>query len=227
MSEALTLADLDRAQKLAQTLLSKAVNDEHGRDESDPFYKVVTENRDGPTPKLRAKYSSCADLAHWMLRCLGVRADWLNRNDDGDAHPWRNGVNLNWLCPPPIGKCALAHSKLVADPAPGDVFVESNQFGGHVFCVIAYDAEADMLTTAEYGQPGGKRKRRGGFKAAFARHPLSHLRLVDVLASGAVTEPPDYAIVEDWDTGEEIDEIEDTLVVEATEPQNESEEAAS
>jgi len=199
----LTQADLARAQAFAVALLRKAVNDEHGRDELDPFYKVVTENRDGPTPALRARYSSCADLAHWLLRCLGVRADWLNREDDGDGQHWKSGVNLNWLCAKPIGKCPLASPKLNGDPAPGDVFVESNSFGGHVFCAIEYDAATDTLTTAEYGQPGGKRQRRAGFKAAFAKHPLGHLRLADVLAH--CTAEPDVSPLADWVTGEELD----------------------
>ncbi len=226
MSKILTLEDLPRAQGLAAALLSWAVNDEHGRSELDPGYKLVTENRDGPTAKLRAKYSSCADLGHWLLRCLGVRADWLNRNDDGDAHPWRNGVNLNWLCPPPIGKCSIAHSKLAADPMPGDIFVESNVYGGHVFCVIAYDAERDLLTTAEYGQPGGVRKKRGGFKAAFAKHPLSHVRLVDVLASGAVTAEPDCLPIADWCTGEELDYFEEGVLVESGDEKKDDEAVA-
>lgn len=199
----LTPADLARAQAFAQALLRKAVNDEHGRDESDPFYKVVTENRDGPTPAMRAKYSSCADLGHWLLRCLGVRADWLNRDDDADAQRWRSGVNLNWLCPKPIGKCSIARAKLTANPEPGDVFVESNVYGGHVFCAIAYDTATDTLTTAEYGQPGGKLKRRAGFRAAFAKHPLSHIRLADVLE--ICTAPVDVSPLADWVTGEELD----------------------
>lgn len=203
MGLVLTPNDLERAQRFAVCLLSKAVNDEHGRDELNPFYKVVTENRDGPTPALRAKYSSCADLAHWFLRCLGVRADWLNREDDDDGQPFRYGPNLNWLCPKPIGKCPIAARKLQGDPAPGDIFVEDNAHRGHVFCALAYDAATDTLTTAEYGQPGGMRKKRVGFKAAFAKRPLSHIRLVDVLA--ICSAPVDVSPISDWTTGEELD----------------------
>jgi hypothetical protein len=197
-------SDLARAQAFAVALLRKAVNDEHGRDESDPFYKRVTENRDGPTPILRAKYSSCADLAHWLLRCLGVRAGWLNRNDDGDAQLWKSGVNLNWLCPSKtIGKCPIACPILQGDPGPGDIFVEKNAHGGHVFCAISYDAATDTLVTAEYGQPGGMRKVRTGFKAAFSKRAYSHIRLADVLAQ--CTAEPDVSPLADWVTGEELD----------------------
>lgn len=204
----LTIADIDRARMLAVELVLHAVNDEHGRDELDAVYKRVTENRDGPTPLQRAKYSSCADLAHWMLRCLGVRADWLNRDDDADAQRWRSGVNLNWLCPKPIGKCPIARARLACNPEPGDVFVENNVYGGHVFVAVSYDAAADALTTAEYGQPGGKRKVRAGFKAAFNKHPYSHIRLADVLGSGACQVPPDVGPLGDRLTGEMLDYLE-------------------
>jgi hypothetical protein len=201
----LTPNDLPRAQAIAQALLLQAVNDEHGRDEGDKFYKVVTENRDGPTPIQRAKYSSCADLAHWFLRSLGVRADWLNRNDDEDGKPWKSGVNLNWLCARPIGKCPLATKQLGGEPAPGDVFVENNVYGGHVFCAVDYVAKTDTLITAEYGQPGGKLKARPLFKLSFNKRSLGHLRLSDV---GACTAPVDFSALQDRMTGEELDALE-------------------
>ncbi len=183
--------NLPEAQTLAAALLRYAVADGAGRSELDPVYRVITENRDGPTPALRARYSSCGDLAHWLLRCLGVRAAWLNRDDDGDGQPWRSGVNLNWLCPPPIGRCTLASPDLQGSPAPGDIFVENNAHGGHVFCCIEYDPTTDTLVTAEYGQPGGVRKVRRGFSAAFhSKKSLSHIRLVDVLSSGLCVAPP-------------------------------------
>lgn len=203
----LTPSDLARAHVIAAALLLKATNDEHGRDELDPFYRIVTENRDGPTPALRARYSSCADLAHWLLRSLGVRADWLNRDDDADAQRWRVGVNLNWLCAKPIGKCPIAHTKLQGDPAPGDVFVESNAYGGHVFCAVSYDAATDTLTSAEYGQPGGKLKKRTGFKAAFSKHALGHIRLEDAIA--LCSAPVDFSALQDRMTGEELDALGD------------------
>lgn len=199
----LTPAELPRAERIAQLLLSKAVNDEHGRDELDPFYKVVTENRDGPTPKLRAGYSSCGDLCHWLLRCLGVREPWLNRNDDGDAQPWRMGANLNWLTPWPIGKCAIAKPKWQGSFTPGDVIVVT---GSHALAVMAYDAERDRLTTAEYGQPGGKRKVRENTAASFRRAITSHIRLVDVL--GLQLAEADLSPIADWTTGEELDALE-------------------
>jgi hypothetical protein len=201
----LSTQDLTRAQAFCQVLLLKAVNDEHGRDELDPFYKIVTEGRD--VGKWRPSYSSCADLAHWQLRCLGVRAPWLNRDDDGDEQKWRTQVNLNWLCPQPIGKCPIARPKLQGPPEPGDIFVENNAHGGHVFCAVSYDAAKDTLTTAEYGQPGGKRKKREGFSAAFAKRPLSHIRLRDVLeiCSAAV----DVSPIADWvdEPGRALDEF--------------------
>lgn len=197
MSNVLKPADLERAQAFCQVLLSKAVNDEHGRDELDSFYKLVTEGRD--VGKWRASYSSCADLAHWMLRCLGVRAPWLNRDDDGDAQKWKSAVNLNWLCPPPIGKCPIALPHLTITPAPGDVFVENNAHGGHVFCCIRYVPETDTLITAEYGQPGGKLKTRSLFTVTFNKRALSHIPLARVLE---ICEAPiDVSPILDWTNG--------------------------
>ena len=209
MSRIFTPDDLDLAELAAVAFLSKAVNEEHGRNELDPFYKLVTENRDGPTPKLRAKYSSCADLGHWYLRCMGVRAAWMNREDDEDGRPFEYGVNLNWLCPPPIGKCGIAHGYLFGDPRPGDVFVENNVYGGHVYCALEYDAKTDRLTTAEYGQPGGLRKVRPAFAATGAKRLISHVRLRDVLQ--IVSAPVDVDPIRDWTTGEVIDALDGLL----------------
>lgn len=209
-----TPADLERARLFARHNLLCAVNydmrepiERAGRDELNPVYKKITENRDGPTPKQRASYSSCADLAHWHLRCVGIDpdVDWINRDDDADGVPWRSQVNLNWLCPRPIGKCPIAKRKLQAAPETGDVFVEDNAHGGHVFCAVDYDAATDSLITAEYGQPGGKPKIRRGFTAAFARRPLSHIRLVDVLP--LCTAHVDFSLLvsEQWVIGELLD----------------------
>ncbi len=200
MATVLTSADLPRARAFCQVLLSKAVNDEHGRGENDPFYKIVTEGRD--VGKWQASYSSCADLAHWLLRCLGVRAPWLNRDDDGDDQKWRTQVNLNWLCPPPIGKCPIAKARLAHDPEPGDIFVENNAHGGHVFCAVRYVPETDTLISADYGQPGGKIKTRSLFKVTFNKRALSHIRLRDVLAICEVA--PDVTPILDWTDGDSI-----------------------
>ncbi len=193
---ALAIEHLDFAQRMAAELLNWATLDGEGVDELHPRYVTVTEGRDGPGAVQRAKYSSCADLAHWLLRCIGVRCDWLNRADDNDGRNWKSGVNLNWLCPPPIGPCSVASSRLIDDPEPGDIFVENNVHGGHVFVAIRYDAINDILTSAEYGQPGGKVKHRKGFRAAFKRNALSHLRLRDVLASGVCVADPDVSLLD-------------------------------
>jgi len=199
MGTILTAADLVRAQQIAQALLRKAVNDEHGRTEQDAFYQIVTEGRD--VGAARAGYSSCGDLAHWLLRCLGVRAPWVNRNDDGDGRNWKVGVNLNWLCPRPIGPCSIASPHLQGDPAPGDIIVQNNAVGGHVICVIELRGPG-QLVTAEYGQPGGKRKER-----AFPQNIISHLRLVDALPLCQV--PPYFGPLQDFLTGEELDALGD------------------
>jgi len=216
----LTPEDLPRAQRIAQLLLLKAVNvgavfpedldapalralcKASGRSELNEVYQAIVERRDGPTAKARASYSSCGDLCHWLLRCLGVRADWLNRDDDNAGRPWVMGVNLNWLTPPGIGKCRPAEAKFQGAFEPGDVFVTN---GSHALAVVHYDAERDILITAEYGQPGGLLKMREG-TAGFVSKVTSHLRLADVLELCAAD--VDFAAFGDWATGEELDALE-------------------
>lgn len=50
-----------------------------GRNEDDPIYQGVTEGRD--VPPFREKYSSCGDLAHWLLFRLGSRLEMINRKE--------------------------------------------------------------------------------------------------------------------------------------------------
>lgn len=201
----LTPDKLPIAEQFAVAFFEAATNGEHGRDELDPVYRIITENRDGPTPALRAKYSSCADLGHCWLRTLGIRATWLNRDDDHDGRAWKSGVNLNYLCAPPIGRCSIATKLLYGFPSPGDVFVETNAHGGHVFCAIAYDQGTDTLTTAEYGQPGGRQKKRVGFVRGFNARALGHIKLIEALKH--CTEPVDTSMVQDWATGELLDAL--------------------
>jgi hypothetical protein len=113
--------------------------------ETDQRYQIVTEGRDKPTKG----YSSCADLAHWMLYRVGVRLPWINR---AEHQGWRDQVNVSRLC---------AHSvpwTPLADVQGGDIVVIANRwpsgYDAHVVCVIDDNGDGTWAT-AEYGQPGG------------------------------------------------------------------------
>lgn len=158
---------------LAVHLLEYACDGSRGRPETDPVYlHQVTEGRDQGA--MRKRYSSCGDLAHWMWYRLGVRLDWLNREEHG-----RYGVGHNILriCGSNEVRPALATQRF----APGDVVVIANNWprgsDAHVVCII--DHEGEHLQTAEYGQPGGalcqRRFRHGmlGSRAARVVAPLA------------------------------------------------------
>ena len=65
-----------------------------------------------------------------------------------------------------------------------------------------------MLTTAEYGQPGGLRKRRGQFRATFDAKAYSYIALPQALTM--CTAPVNTAWIRNWTTGEVLDALEVT-----------------
>jgi hypothetical protein len=175
-----------------------------------------------------ARYSSCADLAHWLWFRLGFREDFINRHE---AHGWVVGANLNRWCPVPIGPNRFACKPAAGefDPEPGDVLVISNSFGGHVMCVQHAEVPEDIgsrevpipmldIWTAEYGQPGGAQRThsiwpdgRGGIllgkpHTAVGAHPvISHVRLENaLLGCGAHLEAPDCDVLAGWQAAERI-----------------------
>src|SRR6186713_653784 len=77
---------------IATHLLDYAVCGDRGRNESDKVYDSITEHRDRGV--MRAKYSSCGDLGHWLVYRLGCRETWVNRAENGG---WRVGLNVNLL----------------------------------------------------------------------------------------------------------------------------------
>jgi hypothetical protein len=146
------LAPLHVWQRGAIALCEWAVGYDHGRSKDDPVYKLVTENRDGPGPKDRANYSSCGDLAHFLLERLGVRAPWLNRNDDNSFGAWKAGVNVSnlWGAACPIDTVPGSDWT----PEPGDILLLWNTgYDAHV-CVSSGKYESGRLTTYNYGAGG-------------------------------------------------------------------------
>ncbi len=135
----------------AVALCEWACGYDKGRSKDDPVYKIVTENRDGPGPEQRKKYSSCGDLGHYLLSRLGVREPWVNRTDDNAFLTWRSGINISELW----GKaCPI---DIVPDsawqPEPGDILILWNTgFDAHV--CVALDYREGKLKTANYGAGG-------------------------------------------------------------------------
>lgn len=119
----------------------------NGRDEDDPVYQTVTEGRD--VPPFRKSYSSCGDLAHWLLFRLGSRLDLINRKEHKGFKIGRN-----------VSK--LAFSSLAENAADDDVYEagdiliiwsKSDATDAHVMVVLAHRDKT--LISGEYGQPGG------------------------------------------------------------------------
>lgn len=141
-----------------------ATNDGAGANLDDPRHEEVTEGRRKQyevalkaglewAKKMRGGYSSCGDLLHWLLRKLGVRDEALvNRTDDGGTHPWLPGAN------PSLGSHAHAALRPITErPQPGDLVMNNNAYGGHMYVVRSIDEDGTMVTE-DYGAPYGKRR---------------------------------------------------------------------
>src|SRR5262245_45090042 len=164
--------------QLATDLVEYACGGAGGRDEKDPVYRAVTEGRDnGP-------YSSCGDLAHWMLYRLGVRLPFINR---AEHLGWTSGANVARLA---FDRLAVEHPSKEERFKPGDIGIVwsgPDGFDAHVF-VILDDQQPHALFVGEYGQPGGAlHTRRVGYnigRLAIGPKPLQRvLRLDEVIAA--------------------------------------------
>lgn len=151
-----------RRRDLALALAAYAVNDGQGRDAGDPVHELVTEGRTLANEQRRAKgspevpYSSCTDLATWVLTSMGCTDESLiNRSDDGGRIPWQIGASLPRLVRAPSYQQAAAGGA----PAPGDILFLTDR-GGHVAVLRVWDELAGLATTDDYGQPYGRRRHR-------------------------------------------------------------------
>jgi hypothetical protein len=141
---------------------------------------------------MQQRYSSCGDLAHWLLFRMGNRSAFINRKE-----------HLGWGVGQNISKLVNASVAENASPgdfyAAGDVLVIWSKPDGtdaHVMVVLSHDS--DTLTSAEYGQPGGKYcvhpwAVKPGWVGARKIHKVLRLSKVmqDAEASGKLLEP-DY-----------------------------------
>lgn len=216
------------------TLCQYACNDAIGRLETDPIYQEVVEYRDGPSPAMQAKYSSCADLAHWAYYRAGIRAKFINRKEHLG---WVVGANLNRWVGRPIGpnsysrKPGSAHDLSLLDAfASGDVIVIDNVYGGHVMCVTGYEPGTRTIYTAEYGKPGGKigkhvveiqRQGRNGLQLRSGNPIIALTRLEDVLdgeAHAGRLAGADVDVLTSWQAKGALDVFRRELVVGDADP---------
>jgi hypothetical protein len=178
---------------LAVELVEYACGGADGRPETDAIYQAVTEGRDSGA--MQRRYSSCGDLAHWLLFRLGVRLPFVNR---AEHRGWTSGVNVSRLA---------FESVVDVDPPrsarflPGDIGIiwsKPDATDAHVFVIIE-DAQPDALLVGEYGQPGGHVRARGvnyphGLLHVGARslHRLLRLdRLLDAAERAGALAPPE------------------------------------
>jgi hypothetical protein len=122
----------------------------HGRDKDDPVYQAVVEGRD--VAPNRARYSSCGDLAHWLLDRLGLDEPWLNRRSLGHYHV---GANVSDLAGCPIH----ISSPFLTDwaPEPGDILeIWSTPTGvdAHVCVYLGPGSTGGKARIGNYGAGG-------------------------------------------------------------------------
>jgi hypothetical protein len=159
--------DIDTLRAAAVALATFAVNGAMGRDVRDPVHEWVTEGRrlqyeiahsaGAAWTRKIPPYSSCGDLAHWLLTCLGCRDErFVNRTGDGGKVPWKAALNISRLVSLPAYVSAVRAKGQV--PAPGDIVYVAPP--DHVAVVTDWDEHEGMVTTCDYGQPYGKRNRK-------------------------------------------------------------------
>lgn len=142
-----------------------------GRRVTDRVYRAVTEGRHDRAIRAKQFYSSCGDLAQWLLYRVGCRESWINRDElDGwhfsgqPGHPaWDNNVTT-LVTTQRFGVNRYARIPGPHDLfGPGDILVvnTSTPATTHVACVLEDRRDHDgSLITADYGQPGGAVRRR-------------------------------------------------------------------
>lgn len=175
-----------------------------GRRPPDPIHEWVTEGRRTTNERAIAAgahqrpYSSCGDLAHAVLWCLGCRDEHLvNRDSDGGQTPWVMGVNISRLCASP----AYVRATRGMDPHQGDVL--HVQSPDHVSILGSRGAGA--WTTCDYGQPYGMQRSRLAVRGSDGIWVVGGRRLVGWLDLQRVEYRESAIVPDDFDGAEEDD----------------------
>lgn len=152
---------LEQVRNRAVDLALHAV-DRKGRDVGDPVHEEVTQGRTKNNEIRRRRgskevpYSSCGDLAHWMLYHLGCRDPLLvNREEPQDGLRWVIGANVSRIRFSPHFILCSNHPD--ARPSHGDILLVVGAAAGseHV-SVLVSDMTDEYWVTADYGQPYGR-----------------------------------------------------------------------
>ena len=148
-------ADPVLIRRAALALASFATDGANGRDVGDPVFDWVTENRRKSNELRRSKgstevaYSSCGDLGHWLLMCLGCRNEKIvNRDWDGGQMKWKVGMNISMLVNSPW------YTRCKAEiPKPGSIIHVSGAVANTDHIAVFEKAEDGLFCTFNYGQP--------------------------------------------------------------------------
>lgn len=197
--------DVQTLRDAAVALALFAVNGDRGRDVGDPVHEWVTEGRRRQyefayaagaawTRKI-PPYSSCGDLAHWILMCIGCRDErYVNKTGDGGDVPWQIGANISRLLTlPSYVSASRANGRL---PRPGDILYVAAP--DHVSILIEWDTGSGYVTTCDYGQPYGKKNRRalirrGSLMFVGTRTLMGWVDISGVALSETAIVPNDFA----------------------------------
>lgn len=212
--------ELVRAASVA--IATWAVRGTSGVEVGDYRHEVVTEGRrqqwerataKGAEWAMRGVYSSCGDLPMFVAKCLGCRDESIvNRNDDFGTVAWKPGLNIvNWT------RARHLHGEGVD---VGDFVFVQTRFGGHICVVLTLPERCcGTATTADYGQPHGRRREKivsaasGGpwpLELNFGVNPVQYVIDVTRLPRTALAMVPD-GFVELHGLDVESDGLDDTL----------------
>lgn len=173
----------------------------------DPVYEWVTlhlqeDNREQRKRGATWIFSSCAYSEHMRLELMGWRFPWLGRGTRKKPRMQPiNRITTSGLCPDASMRLDPSDTRKNPTFSSWQLFcgdclqIGNTQYTTHVQMVMSYDPEAQILRTADYGQPGGalrehrvKLQRGGlGVRLYVGTRPL--MRAMSLASLGLPAEP--------------------------------------